>query len=1112
MIKRSNKLVNPYRPFDPTVETFVGRQKILDFFHKRITIGSSEYESSRHILLLGGAGTGKTSTIAKFLASCRNKELVKVSLDVGKCVEDIEGFLVDLFAQIEYIPRTKFSLKKLAKSISLGFPSGVQLTPGEIFTAPLPLSIDSRLSEAIAFIISTTQHKGKRYLLTIDQYGKLSEMQGGCHVVRHLASLVQTSHERKLSDILVVLALRPERKGVLEFPFGNNIFDETLFEKFGLYPFTKREMTIAISKPLEVLPLKFGKSTIQAIQQEVKNNIPFQVSVACHLVWERAVSSHRPVQGTMNISTTQVRRLLKGGQEYIYDRFTPSQQEVLKILAQSHPIPLSIQTVAKKLTDSPRRDLVDDVGRVMKHLKDHELRPLQYIERRNGYMISHDLFADYILTRHCQEGSREIVSLQGILDYAPSLVTDGEFSFNEFLLNRMWSFRKKLHFSPPSYKAIAGSILSLPEESWEVHFQWFSTLGRQFRDALLHFRLSELDEVRKKGLARAMGVTKNTDFVGCLVKLLVDVDNTVRVAAAESLGALKHKDAINSLVSGLKDSEADVREACVEALGKINLKYTIPELSAALRDESYQVVQAAGEAIAHIGGTEAFEVLKKASKSRKNELRRIAIQVLPDIEHPDVKHLLISKLRSKQPEARVWVTEALSRLDDPEVIPALARRLFDQCPTVALASARALSRKSNETSWRALGRALLSPIPGLRYFAESSLMAAPATLRLELARIRTSDPWFTKTLKTSILGDIVNEDAFDILKVLLSDPDERVRSSAIRSLAPYKKQRILDKLDDALGDSSALVRKSALEVVLRMDKPVLNQRIEALQNDSDPTISWLAHRLFGKSSSRQYSVENETADRNIKGLPNSFEKRLDKIRTEEIKLTEQVLSYPARRGLSKGPEAALTSKNPKIVVRAAKLIDQTGAIGRGNARDSYDKLIGTLLCSENPEIRTAIVEYILSSEAYDSLYSSISSDKNFKVRLAAVNKIGLKYPRGVEAILKGLSDPCWLVRSRAIFRLSGKKNVLILEKAIKIMRRYNNKELPALFWGLELLYKERSTDLWQIPLVKQEDNPALWWDLFEDFRREMHERWERYEQKSAKFTQKTSAKKTNKPK
>ena len=366
--------------------------------------------------------------------------------------------------------------------------------------------------------------------------------------------------------------------------------------RFSLGCFAAEDALAAITEPARIAALPFDDQTARAILKELREPNPYYLQLACHLVWEQARSEMGEAPESLHLPEDRVREVLSKGQARIFGRFTPAQQEVLKILAQSHPVPLTVRQMEHRLEGLGAADRVGDLDPVVATLTQNEQRPIRYLEGMAAYRINHDLFAAYIMENECAPGTFDVGVLQALLEYAPRLFRVAEFVMDEKMLVRLWTFRQRLQFSEDAFRIIARSILHLNDEQRDVQFQWFTAFKGNFAGALSE--LAEAPEVSiRRSAMDAIGCTEDIRCLNALVAGLSDKDKAVRRAALEALGELQNEAAVPILIRALDDSDVRYRQLAAEALGKVKSMHALSALRRKLlEDDSGSVQEAAARA------------------------------------------------------------------------------------------------------------------------------------------------------------------------------------------------------------------------------------------------------------------------------------------------------------------------------------------------------------------------------------------------------------------------------------------------------------------------------------------------------------------------------------
>jgi len=162
---------------------------------------------------------------------------------------------------------------------------------------------------------------------------------------------------------------------------------------------------------------------------KIKEPNPYYLQLACRLIWDHATQNNTEIPSILHITNQTLKEILSQGQASIFQKFSTDQKEVLKILATSHPIPLSLKQIKQRLLNIDMEDVSDNVEHTLFALIIHAERPLRYIETLSAYRINHDLFADHILKKYCAPEEYDAAVLQGLLEYLPGL-----FRISHFML------------------------------------------------------------------------------------------------------------------------------------------------------------------------------------------------------------------------------------------------------------------------------------------------------------------------------------------------------------------------------------------------------------------------------------------------------------------------------------------------------------------------------------------------------------------------------------------------------------------------------------------------------------------------------------------------------
>lgn len=380
--------------------------------------------------------------------------------------------------------------------------------------------------------------------------------------------------------------------------------------------------------------------------------------------------------------------------------------------------------------------------------------------------------------------------------------------------------------------------------------------------------------VRKEGIQLVHALAERADVVPVLVDALRAPTDQValRNAAVEALaglGATAAPAVENALTSGALD--ADGRKLAVDVLGGARQPRSTPVLIDALGDVDPNVRYAAAEALGWIGGADAIAALQSMLGREDRFLRLVALEGLNRLGAVIPEVILRGFLADKI--LRHAAVAALGRTGDPDAINALITALDDASRHVAETAMRALSGMIREDSESALRARELAPsatdvarkrvlqasassdlavrraaLPALALFADAShsvetdallralqdpdvaeeAEAALATLGasilpalVDVAR-RGEVP--SRAAALAVLPRIANEQAIDVLRDGLRDPDRTIVAAAAQAFASalangvtpnaadvHALLRVASGRDAARGSSAAKAAAVALQ-------------------------------------------------------------------------------------------------------------------------------------------------------------------------------------------------------------------------------------------------------------------------------------------------------------
>jgi len=333
-----------------------------------------------------------------------------------------------------------------------------------------------------------------------------------------------------------------------------------------------------------------------------------------------------------------------------------------------------------------------------------------------------------------------------------------------------------------------------------------------------------------------------------LVPLLKDSDPEIRAQAAKWIGDVRYKDAGAALLPLLKDEYARARFFAAEALGRIAYEPAVNPVIDLLRannDEDAYIRHAGSLALARIGKPAPVVAL---SKDPSRAVRIAAVVALRRMKDPGIASFLSDA-------DEFVVTEAARAINDDLSIEGAIPALGDLLATTKFTQEALIRRAINANLRTGTDKAMQNLIG---YAANES---APAAMRAEaIAALSTwAKPSVLDRVDGRYRGLIVRDSAgvkaqsANALAKLTTHKDATVRLAAVKAIGKLKIDQASDPLFARLkGDNQADVRSEALQALVRIHSPRINDAIKVALTDKDKAV-----RVTGLDLLEQLSIPNE---------------------------------------------------------------------------------------------------------------------------------------------------------------------------------------------------------------------------------------------------------------
>ena len=376
-------------------------------------------------------------------------------------------------------------------------------------------------------------------------------------------------------------------------------------------------------------------------------------------------------------------------------------------------------------------------------------------------------------------------------------------------------------------------------------------------------------------ILQSAGKTHDMALQPLLAPLLADSDPELQGLAAEALGQLGDRRAVAALSTLLSAAMSPtVRAAAATALDLLDDERGQRALLQML-DGSDEVARfRAAYVLSGKGNRKATAVLS-ALLERSHPPDEVVLDALTRLAQAGeeaARRQLLSRLSTaEQPQKRLPIAYRLAQLGEPQGREVL-RELADNPGPQQLLAARlfigpehttlgdlfrqvlrdpAASQSAQLLAVEGLGSGgslrdidLLRPklldgtldrlrqataISVLRLSALDASVLSEQSLSWAQDALRDSS-WLVRQAGTAVLGDLDNDSATQALSAMLKDGDARVRKSAVRALGRKRTRPALLALREALYDAEVAVREEALRGLARVAKTLVEQAQSQAQN------------------------------------------------------------------------------------------------------------------------------------------------------------------------------------------------------------------------------------------------------------------------------------------
>ena len=387
------------------------------------------------------------------------------------------------------------------------------------------------------------------------------------------------------------------------------------------------------------------------------------------------------------------------------------------------------------------------------------------------------------------------------------------------------------------------------------------------------------DVIAARNLAGEILLKRKSDSVKAMLNYLPDANDDDQKFIIDILGLIGDKSATEEIINVLKITKDDnTILACIEALGNLKAAEGVDEIIS-IYDANELFQPTIIEALGKIGTPECINFIN-ANYYGVDELTKFPlIESLGEIGNEESFNMLINDLQYLD-TAYKWVAiEAIGKLQERLNLDLPADKVLKTSLIETLESSDDQYRKSAiklinlfdgeeiiEYVFGVFGKDENVDLELKQYFQKYSsvffqkiidyIKTSPANLKLCVEQIKEliqiDEGESLQTLNDKQLRDFVEE-----FTVLLSNPDEEVRSLAIELLFYLDAETALLFSDTMLEDTNSWNRLKLLEIIQYGDDPRIIDLIKELAKDKDEVVRENAQNILNERGLTNLEIKEQ---------------------------------------------------------------------------------------------------------------------------------------------------------------------------------------------------------------------------------------------------------------
>jgi HEAT repeat protein/Tfp pilus assembly protein PilF len=369
----------------------------------------------------------------------------------------------------------------------------------------------------------------------------------------------------------------------------------------------------------------------------------------------------------------------------------------------------------------------------------------------------------------------------------------------------------------------------------------------------------------------ALGKIMNWQAISLLKKLLAQEKSPrIRASIIMSLGMMASDKLMPVFQTALRDEDPRVRANAIEAIESIKSGSIVGIIQPYLDDPSNRVRANVAKAIWKYGDYDVSETLKQMLEHTDKWYRASAAYAIGEIKDSRFIRQLSKCLKDEEPDVRRNAANALRKIEFPDAFPHLKPMLDDPNFDVRVQATLAISRCAPDKAPQLLVEKLQQEE---NFIVQATIISCLGQIgnadliELIVRFLESEDPRVVSNTIDALarLSGQPDEDLIVTLNSLLKHEDNRVKSTAIRTLWVWGEYEVLDNLKDLFkSDDKSLVQSATFvlgEIGHEISKsadllPKVNELIAELIQEPENIA-----RALGEASPAKIAAETRAEER-----------------------------------------------------------------------------------------------------------------------------------------------------------------------------------------------------------------------------------------------------------